>query len=117
MRSSIGEIDRRRLERAGAEVCVAAGQLLTERGHPGSGLYVIIEGTVLVEAPERRRVLGPGSCIGEHALLWPNGRRTARVHARTKVRAVAIARAEFESLCERDPGLGSRLAAASSAHS
>jgi CRP-like cAMP-binding protein len=115
MRSSIRKVDLRRLRRAGSEVCVAAGQLLTERGHHGSGLYVIVEGSVLVEAPERSRVLGPGSCIGERALLRPNGRRTARVQARTNVRAIAVPRADFEALCVDEPELGSRLAAAAAA--
>jgi len=80
----------------GFDTTIPAGQLLTERGHPGSGLYVVLEGSVLVEAPERRTALGPGSLIGERALLTPNGKRTARVRALTDVRVRAVARREFE---------------------
>ena len=115
MRSPFRGIDLSRLEAVGSEVRAAAGQLLTERGHPGSGLYLIVEGSVRVEAPERTRHLGPGSAIGEQALLWPNGLRTARVQATTDVRALAIARDDFEGLCKDDPTLGSRLAAATDA--
>lgn len=103
--------DLRRLKAVGTETRVAAGQLLTERGQPGTGLYVILEGSVVVEAPERVCELGPGSCIGERALLSPDGKRTARVRAWTDVRVVAVERPQFERLCAEDPDLGDRLAA------
>jgi CRP-like cAMP-binding protein len=105
--------DLRRLRAAGSEVQVPAGQMLIERGQPGAGLYVVLEGSVVVEAPDRVRELGPGSSVGERALLFPNGRRTARVRAKTRVRVLAVSRVEFERLSARDPGLGVRLAVAS----
>jgi CRP-like cAMP-binding protein len=101
--------DLQRLEAVGTESVIAAGQILVERDHPGVGLYLIVEGTVIVEAPERTRELGPGTLIGERALLSADGLRTARVRAATEVRVLAVGRVEFESLCENDPELAQRL--------
>jgi CRP-like cAMP-binding protein len=87
-----------------------AGRLLIERGHPGAGLYLLLDGVVAVDAPERHRELGRGSCVGERALLSADGRRTARVQALTDVRVLAVARADFERLAREEPGLAGRLA-------
>ena len=105
--------DLERLTEAGAEVEAAAGQTLIERGHPGAGRYVVLDGTVLVEAPEGTRELGPGACIGERALLAADGTRTARVRALSDVRLLAVDRVEFERLCAEDPSLAERLASLS----
>jgi CRP-like cAMP-binding protein len=105
--------DLRRLEAVGTEAEVAGGQLLIERGQPGAGLYVILEGTVVVEAPEGTRELGPGVCIGERALLSPDGLRTARVRAASPVRVLAVGRTDFDRLCADDPELARRLVEAS----
>jgi CRP-like cAMP-binding protein len=94
----------------GAEANVAAGQVLIERGQHGAGLYVILEGTVIVEAPEGTRDLGPGAVVGERALLSTDGLRTARVQATSDLRVLAIDRSRFEQLCADDPGFAARLA-------
>jgi CRP-like cAMP-binding protein len=72
--------------------------VLIERGHAGSGLYAILEGSVLVEVPERTRELDPGSIVGELALAETNGKRTARVRALTDVRVLALNRIDAEQL-------------------
>jgi CRP-like cAMP-binding protein len=101
--------DLRLLETIGVEAKVAAGLLLIERGQHGAGLYVVLEGTVLVEAPEGTRDLGPGAIIGERALLSADGLRTARVRANSDVRVLAIDRTAFERLCAADPAFARRL--------
>jgi CRP-like cAMP-binding protein len=108
----IGGKDVRRLRAAGSETEIAAGQMLIERGQPGAGMYLVLEGSVVVETRGRVRELGPGSFVGERALLFPNGTRTARVRAKTRLRVVAVGRDEFEQLSLDDPGLGLRLAVA-----
>ena len=105
--------DLRRLHEVGAEEQVGAGQTLIERGQYGAGLFVILEGSVLVEAPEGTRELGPGSVIGERALLSADGTRTARVRAVSDGVAVAVDRAEIDRLCAEDSAFAERLAAAS----
>jgi CRP-like cAMP-binding protein len=75
---------------------VPAGRVIIEFGQTGSGLFVITSGTVIVDAPEGTRELGPGESFGEIALETDGGARTARVRAKTDVKLVAIDRVEFE---------------------
>lgn len=102
--------DLRRLHEVGAEEHVAAGQTLIERGQYGAGLFVILEGSVVVEAPEGTRELGEGAIVGERALLSDDGLRTARVRAMSDLRVIAVDRAEFERLCADDPAFAGRVA-------
>lgn len=88
-----------------AEAEAPAGQVLIEPGREGSGLFVIEEGTVACELPGRTIELGPGEFVGELALLTPDAVRSARVQARTPVRFLAIARADFERLIVEEPAL------------
>jgi CRP-like cAMP-binding protein len=101
--------DLRLIETVGVEAQVDAGLLLIERGHHGAGLYVILEGTVTVEAPEGTRDLGPGAVIGERALLSADGVRTARVRANSDVRLLTVERSAFERLCVDNPAFARRL--------
>ncbi|MCA1832924.1 MAG: Crp/Fnr family transcriptional regulator [Actinomycetota bacterium] len=85
------------------EVEVPAGQVMVQPQMEGSGLFVIEEGTVVVERSGVKIELGPGSFFGELALLTPSAVRTARVRAKTDVRCLAIARYDFRKLLEQDP--------------
>jgi CRP-like cAMP-binding protein len=107
------EDDLRTLEAVGYRVQFSAGKVLIERGKPGTGLYVVMKGHLVVEAPEGTRELGPGSVIGERALLSADGMRTARVRALSDGVAVAVERAEIDRLCAEDAAFAERLAAAS----
>jgi CRP-like cAMP-binding protein len=102
--------DLRMLHTNGTESSVAAGQVLIEMGQYGAGLYVILEGTVIVEAPEGTREFGPDTIVGERALLSADGKRTARVRAKTDVRVVAVDRMDVERLCAGDAAFARRLA-------
>jgi CRP-like cAMP-binding protein len=101
--------DLRRLEAVGVELEFPAGHVLIERGQPGSGVYVILDGMVVVEAPEGNLPFGAGSLVGERALLSEQGRRAARVRATTDLRVIAVDRQEFEQLCADDPAFAQRL--------
>ena len=105
--------DLRKLEAVGSELSFGAGQMLIERGKPGTGLYLVREGHIVVEAPEGTRELGPGSVVGERALLSEDGTRTARVRALTYGVVIAVDRAEVDRLCAEDPEFAARLAAVS----
>ncbi len=85
-----------RLLELGTECEFSAGSVLIQLGDPGSGLYLIRHGTVLVHAPEGDSEHGPGEVVGELALLSDDGVRSARVTALTDVRAVAVDRATLE---------------------
>lgn len=103
------EDDLEKLEAVGTELSFGAGQMLIESGKPGTGLYVVREGHILVEAPEGTRELGPGSVVGERALLSEDGTRTARVRALTYGVVIAVDRAEVDRLCAEDPEFAERL--------
>jgi len=109
----VNDDDLRTLEAAGTAVSFSAGQVLIERGDPGTGLYVIREGQLVVETPDGRFEYGPGSVVGERALLSEDGMRQARVHALTAGVAVAVGRADVDTLCAEDPEFAERLSRAS----
>jgi CRP-like cAMP-binding protein len=95
-----------RLARVASEVDIPKGRLLIEPGGKGSGMFLIQEGTVVVQLPgRRRRELGPGEVVGELALLRPDGARSARVQAKTPVRCFAIDRQSFRKLLTEEPKL------------
>jgi CRP-like cAMP-binding protein len=102
--------DLQRLEEAGSVAEIVAGHVLIERGQFGTGLFVILDGTVVVETPEGEVEFGPQSLIGERALLSTSGKRQARVRARSDLRVLAVDRHEFERLCNDDPAFARRLA-------
>jgi CRP-like cAMP-binding protein len=106
----VDEDDLRRLKEVGSALAFSAGQMLIERGKPGTGLYVVIDGHLVVEAPEGTRELGPGAAVGERALLSADGMRTARVRALTDGVVLAVERAEIDRLCDEDPAFAERLA-------
>lgn len=88
----------------GAEADVPPGQVLIEAGREGSGLFVIEEGTVLIEKGGQVRECGPGQVVGELSLLTDEV-RSARVQTKTPCRVLAISRAHFWKLLEEEPKL------------
>jgi CRP-like cAMP-binding protein len=100
-----------RLAEAAKDVDVPAGQALAQPGAAGTGMFFIVKGTVEVEAPEAWRELGPGDFFGELALLTEDGRRTARVRAKTDVRCLAFDRPAFEALVKDHPDVATTLLA------
>lgn len=79
-----------------------AGRVLVQPRVAGSGLFVIEEGTVLVEHRSGRVELGPGEFFGELALLTDRA-HAARVRAKTAVRCLAIDRFAFSKLLLDEP--------------
>ena len=94
----------KRIAQASSEVDVRAGQVLIEPRAKGSGLFVLLGGTVEVEMRGRESTeLGPGEFFGELALLTPDAVRTARVRAKTPVRCLTITHDEFRKLLAAEP--------------
>jgi CRP-like cAMP-binding protein len=73
----------------------------------------VLDGKLVVGAPEGTRELGAGGVVGEQALLSSDGMRTARVRALTDGTAVAVERSEIDRLCAEDPAFAERLARSS----
>ena len=84
-----------------------SGEYLMRQGSYGDSLFLIESGKVQItrkdpgtDEPEKKlKVLGPGTLLGEIALLT-QGQRTASVYAITIVRALVMTRATFEGLQE-----------------
>ena len=101
------------------EVTVEPGQILALPGDAGSGMFVLLEGTVSVELHAGTIELSAPDFVGELALLLPDAGRVGRVRAKTAVRCLSLSRAEFDRLVESEPsfslallrGLASRLVA------
>ena len=95
-----------RLAASAAEMNAEPGQVLALQGDPGSGMYVILDGTVSVELRGGFHTeLGAGNFFGEIALLVPDSGRVARVRAATKVECLSIPRADLIALVESEPSL------------
>ena len=92
-----------------AEVEADEGQVLALQDDPGSGMFVIREGTVAVELRSGTLALGPGDFFGELALLSEDGARVARVRATSPVRCVSIPREDFLALVESEPSFSLAL--------
>ncbi len=94
------------LERVAAtagEMTAAAGQIVALEGDPGSGMFVILDGTARVEWRGGSVDLGPGTFFGELTVLAPGGTRIARVRAGTEMRCLAIPRDDAIALIESEP--------------
>jgi CRP-like cAMP-binding protein len=92
-----------RLAEPFSEVELPANQVLIEPRTAGAGLFVICDGTVVVEAHGRQHELGAGEVVGEISLVEEDGLRRARVVAKTPVRCLALGRAEFEQMVAAEP--------------
>lgn len=94
------------LERVAAvagEMTYQQGQTLALQGDPGSGMFLIRDGSVSVEWRGGRAELGAGNFVGELTLLSPGGSRNARVRALTEVRCLALGRDDALALIESEP--------------
>lgn len=83
----------------------AEGHVLVQPRMAGTGLFIIEEGSVTVEAPGTKIELGPGEFFGELALLDEGATHSARVCAATPLKCLAIGRSDFEELLVGEPRL------------
>ena len=107
--AGISEEGLARVAACAAEVTREAGQVLALPDDPGSGMYVIREGTVAVELRTGTIELGPGDFFGELALLVEDGTRVARVRATSELHCVSIPREDFLELVETEPAYALHL--------
>jgi CRP-like cAMP-binding protein len=107
--SALGEEELARIAEAANEVEFPSGQVLTQPGATGSGMFFIVEGTALVDTRRDHLELGPGQFFGELALISSDATRTARVRAKTPLRCLALDRASFRSLVAEHPDVAAAL--------
>jgi CPA2 family monovalent cation:H+ antiporter-2 len=94
-----------RLASASGELTCSAGQIVALEGDPGSGMFVILDGTASVEWRGGSVNLEAGTFFGELTLLAPGGRRNARVRAATEMRCLAIPREAALEAIESEPSI------------
>ena len=109
MFSDLGDTELEGIAAAASEVEFPAGQVLTQPGAAGTGMFFIVEGTVEVATRRDHVELGPGQFFGELALMSSDATRTARVRAKTALRCLALDRASFRSLVADHPDVAAAL--------
>lgn len=101
-------LDQMGLERLAAianQFDAPTGHVLMERGQPGTGIFVIEEGTVRVDLPGGDQVtLGAGDFVGELSVLADTP-RMARVCVADDLKAVAIRRNDLTELLQSEPSI------------
>lgn len=91
------------LARLTEDLEVPPGTVLCKEGETGQEFFVIIDGTVEVEAKGRRlATLGAGDFVGEIALL-EKVPRMATVTAKTPLRFFVLTREGFRRLVDQNP--------------
>ena len=95
--------------RASDELSLPAGKVLCEQGTIGREAFIIIDGTAEVRRNGKKvATLGPGTCVGELALL-DHGPRTASVTAATDMKALVIGAREFGAVVDEIPSIAHKL--------
>lgn len=86
------------------------GQLVLRAGDPADALFAIVEGTVVIDVPDRLDdvILGEGELFGESCLL-EGFVRHADVRARGRALVLRIPRRVLDALVERYPGVRDML--------
>jgi CRP-like cAMP-binding protein len=82
-----------------------AEHVLVQPNQPGTGLFILEEGTVTVELRDTTKQLQPGDFFGELALLREDATHTARVCTASPIKALAIRRDDFDRLLEKEPAI------------
>jgi CRP-like cAMP-binding protein len=88
---------------AGGVTDVPAGQVLAQAGDVGEGMFVVLDGAVVVERGQLHLGIERGGFFGELALLVPDSPRIARVRARSDAKVLAVPRGTFDQLLETEP--------------
>jgi CRP-like cAMP-binding protein len=94
---------RRKLSRGAVKVEVDAGQTLFDEGSEGHELVVLLSGSVdVLRDGVHIATLGPGTSVGESALLTRE-HRNASVVARTDTEIVCLGQDDVDALASRSP--------------
>jgi CRP-like cAMP-binding protein len=110
MFAGLDEVGLWHISQLATEFSVPAGHVLLQPGQEGSGLFVIVDGTVNVELPGGTTIAcTAGEFIGELSLLVDGLEHTGRVRASTAVTCLAIGRDDFRRMLETYPQIAVRM--------
>lgn len=102
--------DLQKIARIADELDLAAGKVLIREGERGREFFVVVSGEVEVRRKGRKiATLGPGSFVGEMALL-SKAPRNATVTAATPLDVLVITDRAFVDLLDKTPELWHKVA-------
>ena len=97
------------IARLATDFTAPAGRVLAEVGQPGTGLFVIEEGTVEVDLPDGSAVeLGPGEFFGE-VEFFDGSPASAHAIAHSDCEILQIPHEDMRSLLKSHPQLAARF--------
>jgi CRP-like cAMP-binding protein len=103
--------DLEKIAKAGDEITVADGHLITDQGQMGKEAFVILSGNALVRRNGKKvATLGAGAVVGELSLL-DRGPRTATVTADGEVTLLVIDQRHFAGVIDEVPAIAHKLMA------
>ncbi len=107
--SDVSRAERTRFESLSTVLAIPAGGTLMQEGAFGNEAMLVLEGDLAIERDgEAIAMVGPGTVVGEQALLL-NEPRNATVTAASDVLVAAMSRREFTSILEACPTIGRRI--------
>ena len=107
--SGLDEESLKRIANLATEFQAETGRVLIERGQPGTGLFLIEDGSVRVDLPSGKSVdLGSGQFFGELA-VFADTPRTARVSVTEDLVGLAISRRDLLGLLREEPSIAVTL--------
>jgi CRP/FNR family cyclic AMP-dependent transcriptional regulator len=113
--SAFSKRDLQKLASASTQMGFETGHVLAEQGERGREAFVILSGQAVVSRNGRKVAeLGPGSVVGELALL-DQGPRTATVTVKSDITALVIGQREFFVVLEELPALSRKMLSAMAA--
>jgi len=105
----ISEASMSALAEASGEQDFAPGQFIVRQGQVGTGLYVVVSGSVkVVRGSQELASLGPGQFFGELSVIDQQP-RNASVQAAEQTVVLALASWELFALLEKDTALALNL--------
>ena len=110
--SSCSKRELSRIAALSAEVDIAKGTVLMRQGDLGQECFVIEKGKAKASVRGKKsRMMGPGECFGEMALLH-SAPRSATVTAETDLNLIVLGSREFWTLLEDVPRVALKVLAA-----
>lgn len=88
---------------------VPAGQVLARGGDMAEGMFVVLDGAVVMERGRLHVDMGRNDFFGELSLLVDDAPRVARVRATADSRLLAIERETFDRLVAAEPSFALAL--------
>lgn len=107
--SACSKKELQKIAKATVEIQVPAGKEFVTQGDVGREAFIVVDGEASVRRNDRKvATLGPGTAIGEMALL-DKGPRTASVVADTDMTLLVLGSREFAGVLDEVPSMARKM--------